>query len=343
MKQLAEFALEGILCKNYDKQSLLLQFMIASYAADNPASEELPSVKQKNQTFIPFHMCETTKEYLAGVTTTQRRCWSKTKAASEKAQSMSEEKREKLRELGEMSMHPVKPILVRFLFVGIYPSVDVYPIFCFEPMHNLYFDVSRMLKVCLWNMLGDDNRITDATGTGSQTYKTYKRVRLTILSTVNWSLAGFQKRLTCPTVWIGFAKLGLTSRLNGILTKTGLASMLEVSDYKNVEIVSPFVGVIIDKCCFLDKAADITQVCTACFDMVNLFYRKYMSPGWPEKELGSLQNKIDTIKTFACQIFSKYQTSQCGIKNGTLWTIFWLEFKRWGSWLILTRGFRKSS
>lgn len=136
MKLLAECALGRHLFKIYDKRSLMQHLMIESYVADLPESKDLLSVKRINWTFMPCLICETNRKGLAGVTTAQRWCWSKRKAAFERTQNTIEGIREKLWVLEEMSMHPVKPILVWFPFVGIHPSVNIYAILYFEPMQN---------------------------------------------------------------------------------------------------------------------------------------------------------------------------------------------------------------
>lgn len=76
-------------------------------------------------------------------------------------------KRENLWVLEEISMHPVKPIIVRFSFVGVHPCVGIYAIYCLETMHSFSFCVRKVLKECLWNILADDKRATNAAESGS--------------------------------------------------------------------------------------------------------------------------------------------------------------------------------
>lgn len=118
----------------------------------------------------------------------------------------AKQKEEKLRVLGEISMHLFKPILVRFPFGETHPSVDIYAIFRFEPMQILSLGVIRMLKECLWNMLSDDIITTNALRTVSQPCKTFQAVECTILSSVDQFLADSVKRLTCSGVRINFTK-----------------------------------------------------------------------------------------------------------------------------------------
>lgn len=56
------------------------------------------------------------------------------------------------------SMHPCLPILDRFPFAGIHPSVHVYVVFRLEPMHVLSLGISKLLEECVLNMLSDSER-----------------------------------------------------------------------------------------------------------------------------------------------------------------------------------------
>lgn len=149
-----------------------------------------------------------------------------------------------------------------------------------------------MLKECLWNMFDDNERISDAVGTGSQNYKTFKRVTSSILSTVSRFLADIQKCLMCPGIWIGFAKQELASRSSKVFTESGLPGMLEASIYEAVNIVSPFTGATIDECWGLDKTAYITQVFAVYVDTVSLLYLKLLNPKSSKKKWFSFKQNL---------------------------------------------------
>lgn len=63
----------------------------------------------------------------------------------------------------------------------------------------------------------------------------------------------------CSGVQIDFAEPGITSRLSGLFTESGLTGMLKASDYRAVDIASLFTGAIVEKCCSLDKTTNVTQ------------------------------------------------------------------------------------
>lgn len=45
--------------------------------------------------------------------------------------------------------------------------------------------------------------------------------------------------------------------------------MLEASDYDAVDLVSPFIGAIVDTCCRLFKSGEITNIFTKYVDVMN--------------------------------------------------------------------------
>lgn len=75
-----------------------------------------------------------------------------------------------------------KPIPVRLSFVRLQQCVDLLKILCFEPMQNLSFDVSRMLKKCLQNLTGEVSRFVNAMESSSQSRTIFKAAKLNVLS-----------------------------------------------------------------------------------------------------------------------------------------------------------------
>lgn len=65
--------------------------------------------------------------------------------------------------------------------------------FRFEPMHNLSVVISRLLKDCVWNMLGDESRETFVIRTVSSSSKKFKSVRNAVPSILNNVLGDSRK------------------------------------------------------------------------------------------------------------------------------------------------------
>lgn len=88
--------------------------------------------------------------------------------------------------------------------------------------------------------------------------------------------------------------------------------MLEAKDYDSVDMVSPFLGSIIDYCCGTAYHAPVTKAFTMYVDMVAFITRRFRTPGWTEDELTELDYDIKAFKSHSCSVFSSYQASGMG-------------------------------
>lgn len=86
-------------------------------------------------------------------------------------------------------------------------------------------------------------------------------------------------------LFIHFRKSRHTNHLNGHLTETGTAGIVEAFYFDAVDIFVLFLGAIVDELIASNKIADITRMFTKYVDVVNLVYQLYSSPGWFENEL----------------------------------------------------------
>lgn len=67
--------------------------------------------------------------------------------------------------------------------------------------------------------------------------------------------------------------------LSGFFTETGLMGMLGAADYNYVDVFSPFLGTISNRCCCCTEGAPTSTVFTKYVDLVNLIYQKVKVPG----------------------------------------------------------------
>lgn len=146
--------------------------MIASYVADIPEAENLLGVKRRHCTPMPWYVCEVKRADLADFSDARKRYWKKIEADLPMKAHMSGAKMNQLEFLDKISELPMDPVFVTLPFVWIHRSVDVYAIIRFQPLHNLSLGVSRLLKECIWNMVGGESRETRAPEmrSGSKTF-----------------------------------------------------------------------------------------------------------------------------------------------------------------------------
>lgn len=88
--------------------------------------------------------------------------------------------------------------------------------------------------------------------------------------------------------------------------------MLKAFDCNAIDVLSPFIGAIVDECWGLSETSEITNIFTAYVDGVNCIIWKPLSPEWTEEELCRLESRIISFKELARKILSNYQPSQLG-------------------------------
>lgn len=71
--------------------------------------------------------------------------------------------------------------------------------------------------------------------------------------------------------------------------------MLEAAD-QTLDVVSPFLGAIFDRCRGCTEGAQITTVFTKYIDLVHRIYQKGEAPGWTEEDLRKLGDEIRLFK-----------------------------------------------
>lgn len=82
-------------------------------------------------------------------------------------------------------------MLFNFPFAGIYPTIDIYSIFRYKPMHGISMGVGRMLKKFIVYMLWDEQRQSSAMRCQNEYMKLFRSIKRTVLSTFNAFLERF--------------------------------------------------------------------------------------------------------------------------------------------------------
>lgn len=148
-------------------------------------------------------------------------------------------------------MYSVIHTLFQFPFVGIYPSVDIYSIFCFEPVPNTSLRVCRLLKVCSYSILSDESKETVAIRTGSAAYKAFKTVKSTVFSIIHQFISDSRIRLMGSGIRADLTNPRLSNLLNGFLTESGPTGIFEATDHVAVDSLLLFMGSIVEGYCSL--------------------------------------------------------------------------------------------
>lgn len=161
-----------------------MHFLLASYIADIPEVEGLLGVKRGNKTFSSCHICYARREQFPSYRQYLKRS---TMATVQLVKSLhyNDGRFEEEEALRQNLMLPVLPVLSSFPFVGIHKSVELYSILRVDSMHVRPLGVSKMLKECLTNTLGDDTITTDVFKNAKGEAKSYKQIKGNFLHVLN--------------------------------------------------------------------------------------------------------------------------------------------------------------
>lgn len=88
--------------------------------------------------------------------------------------------------------------------------------------------------------------------------------------------------------------------------------MLQANYYDAVDIVSPFLGSIIEYCCVTPYHAPMGNAFAMYVDMGIVITRTFRTPGWTEGEHMELDDEITAFKSHARAVFESYQASSMG-------------------------------
>lgn len=306
LEPLREYALKGIIMKTSDGIHLRSHLLLASYVADGPEAEDLLSVKRGSMTKSPCCRCLIVKDLLSGCVCGDPRTLSSTLSILRRFHAGDDLA---AATLSAQSMLPLPPVLSNFPMVGIHPVVDIYRIFRCELLHILSLGASRMLKECTVVMMKDESRKSSAITSSNGAPRTFKSIRRHVLGSANSFLKQVQRGSAGYGLHVDFSKGDHANRLNGFFTETGVVGMIEGKDYDNLDMVFPFVGAIIDRCCGLSDAP-LASCFTRYTDMFNLTFRYCRRPGWSNGELHQLSSMLEALKREATSVFSRYQPSE---------------------------------
>ena len=98
---------------------------------------------------------------------------------------------------------------------------------------------------------------------------------------------------------------------NGLYRKDGrLAGMLEGKDYKCLDLVSPFMGMFVDRCCEERVLCPTTKFFTQHADLVANILCYNSNSTWNIKKIHQLEIDIKSFKEKALQLYGGYSVSE---------------------------------
>lgn len=137
-----------------------------------------------------------------------------------------------------------------------------------------------MLKVSISNRLKSRKHFSSAMVTLKGENKPYVSIRATILNGINHMLQSIESESPARGLHIDFSSKGKGAVYNGLFKSEGLIGLLEAKDYRNVDMVSPFISMYVDRCCGETSLAPNTRVAVQYVDIIHLCLRLGLQPQW---------------------------------------------------------------
>lgn len=199
--------------------------------------------------------------------------------------------------------------LQSFAPVRIHPSVDIYAIFRFKPMHVFHIVTSRLLKEHFVGMVNDNDKTVVALKSRPDEPKTYKQIWERVLHELDYFLKKLNKNCQDFSCSYISPKEKILNNLPGLFGKDGCIGMLADFDFEKPDQVPSFLRANVDIFCEINVTVGLISVFTKyCVWLLTLNW-KQLDPGWIENELGELRNNIVAFKKKKALPFGRYQAS----------------------------------
>lgn len=315
LSELKEVAYRGFSCEDKEGSTRVCHPCIGSYCCDLPESKDLSSVKNGNSSMRNCHRCmartNTFNLYTKDLNRKGEESVEIIKAAKQLRKNMKG--READRILYSHSLVEQVPCFDGFPFMGTTSVLDFHAIFIFEPLHNFHLGISKELKRCLSERLRAENLFSSALPTkgGKERTSSFRVLRLTILHGINNMLSHIQTFSPAKGLRIDFSNSAKGSSGSGLYIEEGkLVGMLEAKDYKVIDKVSPFIGMLVDRCCDESETAPTTTLFVQYVDIMqmSMSYNRN-SYIWTDERICKLKEMIELFKKNAVSLYGTYHAS----------------------------------
>lgn len=184
-----------------------------------------------------------------------------------------------------MSLMPLLPFFVDFLFAVIHTNVDANSLIRPYPIYNLSSEISKMLKTWSQNMSSDETRKLSIFQSICSLSKVFKVSKIAVLSVLKRFFTESEQRFVWSALRTHIKRRGKNGPLNGLFNETGSTGMLAAFDHKIIDKMLLFLSALVEECCGRNGTTKLLRVFTMYVVMLDLMYRNYLYPGWLYKEL----------------------------------------------------------
>ena len=317
---------DGIYCRTADGHSLTAHTAIGINSADIVGSKDMLGLKQGNRVSMPCHRCKVSSDNMPYYGEWEDRNGKDTRvnlfeyfyAENAKADEqlsydqIQEMKRKMSVQLNELSQHPMYPAFHDFPYTNFVPVLDLYRTHSIDPMHVFHIGISKLLKLLLCMLLKETTDTTEAVRTADNKPRLIRSLRTPILHQLNRLIEAVSTRTDGPRITIKSNNEKCPSGLTGIFKKDGICGMVEAVTFKKLDMISPFLGAIVDRVCGCEESAPITTVFTQYVDIMMEVCGYGQIDNWTDEAIEYIRDSIVCFKANGVRIFGKYQKSGMG-------------------------------
>ena len=314
LNDLRKAAYSGFKCRDQEGSARRCHPCIVSYCCDMPESKDLSSIRHGNQGIRNCHRYMAETEKFNTYTTARTRTGSETRGIITKAFAMQRNGSRAASKalLKDYSLTEQLPILHDFPFMQVHSSLDFHSIFMVEALHEFHLGVSKELKRCASERLRSENLITTSlpTKTNMSRTVTFKQVRMTILNGVNKMLAHIEESSPSSGLRVDMSRSDKGDHGNGLFNSDGnLVGMLEAKDYRSLDMVSPFIGMFLDRCSDEVNEAPTTNLYVQYVELMQMALSHDNCTSWTEERIQLLEQRIIKFKDDARMLYQEFHPS----------------------------------
>ena len=207
--------------------------------------------------------------------------------------------------LDDLSLSPWPSIFENLSLVDRNAIPDMYSIFTFEMLHNIFLGTSARLKELLFQYLGSPSLRTLPSGP-LRRERQFSQLRTAVLRGCNTVLAVFQRDFVPSAHRIDFSNHEASAQLNGLYTSTVIQGMLEGKYYKLLDSFFPFVYAYVDYWLGFSETAPLSSLHTLYTDIILSIRTENFNRCWTAQDLSNLKSSISHFKKMASYIFSPH-------------------------------------
>lgn len=149
-----------------------------------------------------------------------------------------------------------------FQFMRVHKIFKKYSLTPYESVWKLFSRVSRMMIDCIITMLKDRSRVRLHMKATAGTCWQFKSMKRLVLNEINGLLSDIEETSKQYQFHVDFSKWDHIGKLHRLPSGDEAMGTMQISDYINVEIITPLLAALDDLCCALElRACKTTNFC----------------------------------------------------------------------------------